>query len=171
MAVDWLQRNTLQDVSFPGEDFGFEPVSTALQPGQVADACDTLCQRSPNCVAWTYAAPPAAPSARCLLKRTVPPAAAQDGALSGVISSRYLAIRRTGAAVASDTPDRIVRLPWASPVNATVAMRILLDRTIVEAFVDGVALTMRFYPPVSSDGVTLAGPEGTLADVSIWELP
>ena len=172
VAVDWLQRATLSNTSLPGEDFGFEAVAASLPPDRVPDACDAACWRSPACVAWTYAAPPDAPTPRCLLKRTVPPQVVQAGAVSGIIDSRYMAIRRAGAVLPNDTPDRIARLPWQSPDGATTAsLRVFLDRTIIEAFADGMAMSARFYPDVAADGVTFAAPAATLLNATVWQLP
>eukprot|EP01045_Picozoa_sp_COSAG04_P009665 COSAG04_NODE_567_length_12551_cov_8.279553_6_plen_1080_part_00 len=173
VAVDWLDSSHQADVEFVGEALGFWSLPVGATHDAIPGLCGKACEATADCVGWSVA-----PGAdRCELKHTIPPATPHAGSLSGNIACHYLAVRRTNLGLPTQTPDRILRLD-ASLTEATAVadwtIRVLVDRSLIEAFAFGRAVSARFYPRAqeNASGVSVValGSQVTV-DADIWRMP
>jgi sucrose-6-phosphate hydrolase SacC (GH32 family) len=176
VAVDWLNAAWHADVELVGEALGHWLLPLEATHSTIPELCGKACEATADCVGWSVTPG----SDRCDLKHTIPPAtphAAGSGFLSGNIACHYLAVRRTTLGLATQTPDRILRLDSSLTETTAAAnwtIRVLVDRSLIEAFAFGRAVSARFYPRAQENASTVSvvalGSQATV-DVDVWPMP
>ncbi len=173
VAVDWLNASWQVDTELVGENLGHWMLPVGTAPSAIPGLCKRACEDTADCVGWSVDSR----RSRCDLKHTIPPAtqhATGSGFVSGNIACHYLAVRRTTLGLQTRTPDRILRLDSKLTSQADWTIRVLLDRSLVEGFAFGRAVSARFYPRAqqAASGVSaVALGSQVMVDAEIWPMP
>jgi len=160
---------------FPGSDYAILRDASLIHDVS-GKACQARCQTEGACVAWTLVLDSFNGDARCCLKNAIPRAVqhAGEGIVSGVEPTHSeggvpitITVQESGADLEGQ--------PFIIDAGQPVSMRVLVDNSIVEAYVQGGrAVVTRTYCPSSADsaGVEVfnSGTGDVLVDITVHRM-